>query len=214
MGRKVNPLIFRSKYKYKQSNWVVSDGTYNKFLKEDYLLRNFIKKFFNAEGIEVNSIYIFRKNISVLTNKVALYIVIYLSKQRSKKTFNKVVYLKNLILKQFCNINIPLHIKLLESGERNFISEKFINFVNKLKQTTSTKLVISNFILSLKKVDKILGAKVVVKGRINGSEKARVLKDSFGVINLQRIKSKVGFLSQFFETKDGLTNVILIYNLK
>lgn len=214
MGRKINPLVFRSKYKYKKSNWVGDSGTYSKFLNEDFLLRKFIYNFFAKEGINVNSIYIFRKQTSILTKQVALYFVIYLSKLKSQKLFEKTVYLKNLIQKNFCNNNAFVHIQLLEGQEHQIILGKFNSLTSRIKQQAAVKLIISNFILSLQKINRILGAKVIVKGRINGSEKARMLKENFGLINLQKINSKVGFLTKFISTKDGIINVIFIYSLR
>lgn len=214
MGRKINPLVFRSKYKYKKSNWVGDNKTYSKFLNEDFLLRKFIYNFFAKEGISINSIYIFRKQTSIVTKQVALYFVIYLSKLKSQKLFEKTAYLKNLIQKNFFNNNAFVHMQFLEGQEHQIIFEKFNNLTSRIKQQAAVKLIISNFILSLQKINRILGAKVVVKGRINGSEKARMLKENFGLINLQKINSKVGFLTKFISTKDGIINVIFIYNLR
>jgi Ribosomal protein S3 len=214
MGRKINPLIFRSKYKYKKSNWVGDDKTYSGFIKDDYFLRKFIYNFFAKEETEINSIYIFRKQTSIATQQAALYLVIYLSKLKSKKIFEKIVYLKHLLQKNFYNNNANVHLQVLNGKEHQLVINKFNNLAKRMKQQTAVKLLMSNFILSLKKINRILGAKVIVKGRINGSEKARVLKEDFGVINLQKIGSKIGFLTKALTTKDGIVNINFIYNLR
>jgi len=214
MGRKINPLTFRSKYKYKTSNWVTFNENYSKFLKEDNLIRNIIDRFFQTNGIHVDSIYIFRKNSNIVSNKSALYLIIYLSRTKHKKAFYKTTYLKNIIDRHVNKEYVSTNNLLLTTVNHKLISKKFYNFLIKLKQQTSTKLLISNFMAYLQKTNKLLGAKVIVKGRVEGCEKARMLKNSFGCINLQKITSKIGFLSDSIQTKDGLVNVKLIYNIK
>lgn len=214
MGRKINPLIFRSKYKYKKSNWVGTNESYSRFLSEDFSLRKFISKFFDKEKIDINSIFIFRKQTSILANKIALYIVIYLSKIKSKKAFKKVVHLKNLLKREFRGFESKINVRIMNADEKQLIVEKFINLTTKIKQNGSIKLLVSNFISSLKKLNELLGVKIIVSGRIHGSEKARTLKDKFGLINLQKINSKICFLNKTINTKDGLINLNFIYNLK
>jgi len=214
MGRKINPLIFRSKYKYKKSNWVGDNNSYSKFIKEDLSLRKFMYSFFAKEEIKVNSIYIFRKQTTITTKQQTLYFVICLSKLKSRKIFEKIIYLKNLIQKNYYSNKTIVHIHLLDDQEHQLIIEKFNNFASRIKQQAAVKLLISNFLLSLQKINRILGAKVIVKGRINGSEKARVLKENFGLINLQKVNSKIGFLTKSITTKDGIININFIYNLR
>ena len=214
MGKKINPLIFRSNYKYKKSNWIGNEKTYGQFLKEDFNLRNFIKEFFRANKLKINSVFIFRKQTVIVSDQISIYIIIYLSKSKTKKVFDKIFYLKHLIQKKFYNNNQRIHILISETGQNQFLSERFFNLIQKIQQNGSIKLLVSNFLASLSKLSEIYGAKIIVSGRINGSEKSRVLKESFGIINLQTVSSKIGFLNKVVQTKDGLINVILIYNLK
>lgn len=214
MGRKINPLLFRSKYKFKKINWVDNTNKYKNFIEEDSNVQSLIYNYFNKKNIKINSIYLFRKQTSIKTTLMSMYIIIFLSKTEKKKLFNEVFYLKHLIKNILKNNYLNINVKVSKIKIKQKVTEKFNLFISKLDKGLSIKLSTSNFITELQEIKQIIGAKIEIMGRINGSEKARKLKTQYGIIGLQKILSKICLLTKTIKTKDGIINIKFTYKIK
>lgn len=213
MGRKINPLLFRSQFKNKKINWVANEQDYHKLLYEDKKIKEFISNFIEKKNFKINSIYIFRKRTHINSLINSIYIVILLSKNENLDTVNCTYLLKNKIEKLLFNGHSIVNLKLIKAEEEQFIFNLFDDLVRTISSGGSIKLLLTRFLEDLSAIVEIAGAKVEIYGRIEGSEKSRNLKLNYGALNLQTLKSKVQYLTKRIETKDGTLNLKFTYKL-
>lgn len=212
MGKKINPNTFRSTILTKSYSSWFDQKFYHEKIKKDFFIRKTVQLFFNNLNINIGYIEITRKELIINNNKIyKLYINIFLLKTTNIKIItskNKnylIKLLENIEKKELIKSNIILSIK---TESNKIFSNYFLhNIIENLKKRINPKLIIK---LCLKKINKykiIRGFKIQISGRINGREKASVLKYSIGTLKLQTIDSKIDFSQKEAITKDGLLGV-------
>lgn len=214
MGKKINPLVFRSQFKNKKINWVASESKYHTLLYEDKQIENFIFKFAEQEKFQINSIFIFRKQTKIKSLISSLYILILPAKNENTEEFGNIRKLKRIIEKTLFKGYSLINLKLGKYEEKQFIFNNFCELAKSVEFGGSIKLLLTRFLDDISSIDEVLGAKIEIYGRIEGSEKSRNLKLNFGPLNLQTLKSKVQYLTKRIETKDGTLNLIFTYKLR
>lgn len=214
MGKKINPLIFRSQFKNKRINWVAPKLDYHNLLREDKRIEDLILNFTEQKNIKINSILIFRKHTQIKSLTNALYIVILPGKNDNIEQLDIIQKLKKIIEKKIFNGVTLINLKIIKSEEKQFIFNHFIDLSKSVEFGGSIKLLLTRFLEDISMIDEVAGARIEIYGRIEGSEKSRNLKLNFGPLNLQTLKSKVQYLTKRIETKDGTLNLIFTYKLK
>lgn len=212
MGKKINPNTFRSTILTKSYSSWFDKKSYNDKIKKDFFIRKIIQSFFNRININIGYIEIFRKELLINNSKICkLYINIFLLKTVNIKTItiNNKNYLIKVIEKienKFINkSNIILNIK---TESNKIFSNYFLqNIIEKLKKRINPKLIIKSCIKKINQYKIIKGLKIQISGRINGREKASILKYNLGSLKLQTINSKIDFSQKEAITKDGLLGI-------
>ncbi|MFH0854144.1 MAG: 30S ribosomal protein S3 [bacterium] len=189
MGHKVNPKIFRMGIiRTWDSKWFAK-GKFSSFLKQDVLIRKFLKKQLREAAIDKIEIERSTNNIKIIIYSAKPGVIIGRSgagieelKNNLKKLFNKIGLSDinlNLNIQEVRNPNLSANIVL-----QNVIDdiEKRIPFRRALKQANG-------------KVEKAgaKGVKIVVSGRLNGAEIARTEKLTAGKIPLHTLRADIDY---------------------
>lgn len=198
MGHKVSPLAFRIGY---IKTWRTT-GYYNK--KEygvnvslDVRLRIFIQDF--LKGIPVGNIFINHSNnevsVVIYTSKIALVL---------GKNDENIAKLQEQILKNFGK-NVKIEVKEIKKPE---LSAALVadSIARQIEKKLPYRRVIKNVIA--KTMEKGgLGIKVIVGGRLNGVEIARVETYKEGNIPSQTIRSDIDYVTERANTIYGVIGV-------
>jgi small subunit ribosomal protein S3 len=189
MGQKVNPRIFRiGTVRTWPSRWFVRDHEYATLVKQDVDIRKYIKRTFKDAG--VSRVEIERSpntvNINVFTAKPGLIIGrggqgAEKAKQHIKRRFFKKDTNVNFRIQEVANpmTNAEIIVQTIAAD-----IEKRIPFRRVLRQ-------------SLGRIERaggnVKGARILVKGRLNGAEIARSEKVAFGSIPLHTLRANVDY---------------------
>lgn len=192
MGKKINPKVFRTGViRSCPSVWFKSGQEYIKSVHQDVELRKYLKKNLREAGVdEVNIERDSRKiNIDIHTAKPGLII---------GRGGSGIEDLKKRIHRKF--FPQPSGVKL---GDIN------INIKEVSRPNLSAEVVTQSMILDIEKrvpykkvmkqaMDRIqkagaLGARIIIAGRLNGSEIARTEKTTTGKVPLQTLRSDIDY---------------------
>jgi len=201
MGKKINPNIFRlKKVGTWSSRWFANTADYRKFLEQDAKVKAYLKKKLRDA---------FLANIEIERN--AKEISIFLSSARPGVIIGKggvgIEELKKNIKKEFFNQQDKININIKEVSSPNlnanliaqgiaFDLERRMPYRRAMKQAIS-------------KVEKAgaKGAKVIVSGRLNGSEIARTEKLVSGKLPLHTIRADIDYAFVIASTTYGVIGV-------
>ncbi|MAF20747.1 MAG: 30S ribosomal protein S3 [Parcubacteria group bacterium] len=208
MGHKVHPYIFRigSVYTWK-SRWF-SRKKYSKFLKQDVILRAFITKKLEKAG--VNSVEIERSansiNIIVKTARPGLVIGrggggIEELKKEIKKLFEKKT-------PELAKTEIRLEIEEVKqpTAQANIVA---MDLAGQIERRFPYRRVIKQGLDKIMTNQEIKGAKIMIKGRLNGNEIARKEWLSKGRIPLQTLRSNIDYAQATAYTSYGTVGITI-----
>jgi len=187
MGKKINPKIFRIK---KIINWDsrwFAGKDFSKFLKQDVLIKEFLRKKLLEGFVSQIEIERSKKNLNVIIHSARPGIII-------GKSGAGAEVLRKEISRQFVkDKNVKVNINIMEIGKPNMDSglvaqaikfdlEKRVAFRRSMKQ-------------AIQKVERsgALGVKVTVGGRLNGAEIARSETLVSGKIPLHTIRANIDY---------------------
>jgi small subunit ribosomal protein S3 len=196
MGQKISVELFRAKQKMAnttnknasivstpKSMWFASGKTYGKVLLQDYKLREFLdKRLFGLGVAKVEIRRFFRKlEIIIYSTKPGLII------GRGGELING---LKQDLIKNF-KLSEDLKLSIQEFRDPNR-SAKVIaeDIASALKKRVPFRKVAKNYIDRIRYAG-VLGAKIVIKGRLNGADIARKEEFTFGSIPRHTIDSQI-----------------------
>lgn len=187
MGQKVNPRILRTPYvKSWQSKWFAKLKDFRTFLKRDVLIRKFLSK--RLKGSSVGNIEIEREGeiwrIVIRTAKPGMIIgrggvdVEKLKKEMEKKFLEK-------------GVTLELQIKEITAP---FLSAQIIveNITADLEKRMPFRRVAKRTIEQIKKAG-AQGAKIIVKGRLDGGEIARQETFPWGKMPLHTLRADIDY---------------------
>lgn len=184
MGKKINPIFFRlGKFSNYHSLWFSNKKQYSKNLKADILIKEIFKKniFFN----NINDIDIIISNI--------LKINIYLNELNKIEEF--VLFLDSIIIEISKILKKNILINFILDDNINSKSLSFL-ILNQINNKSSIKRIIKKEVLKL--VNKFVGCKVQISGRLEGVDIARKEWYLFGSIPLHTIRNNIDYF--FYET--------------
>ncbi len=211
MGQKTHPIAFRlSDNKAPggwSSRWFSSKGKYPSMIKEDLEIRNFLEKRLDMAGLML-------VQIERLTRKVR--ITLFVGRpglvigrggkglEEIKKALCKIVSIespdKNLEIEVEEVKNQDLSAKLV--GQRIVYQlEKRVPFRKVIKRTLERVM-----------MSGAVGAKIVVKGRIDGAEIARRENFSAGKVSLSTIRADIDYAEVPALTKSGYVGIKVYIN--
>ncbi len=188
MGRKIHPKVFRLQTIYSwDSKWFASKKNYVENLREDVLLREFVKK--QLKDASVDSIIIDRN-----ANKITLTI------HSGKPGFiigragAGIEELKKKIKKQFhqgkrTTVNINIQEISQPSLSAKIVGQQIATEIEKrMPFRRSMKMAVERIMKAGAK-----GSKITVGGRLNGAEIARVENRSQGSVPLHNLRADIDF---------------------
>jgi small subunit ribosomal protein S3 len=211
MGQKTNPIAFRLTDNKSPANWpsrwFSSKGKYPEMIKEDLEIRKFLESRLEAAGLMT-------VQIERLTRKVR--ITLFTSRpgmvigrggkglEEIKKALSKVVSVvnpdKNLDLEVEEVKNQDLSAKLV-AQRIVYQLEKRIPFRRVVKKTLERVM-----------MSGAVGARIVVKGRIDGAEIARSETFSAGRVSLSTIRADIDYAEVPALTKSGYVGIRVYIN--
>ncbi len=187
MGQKVNPKILRIPLiKEWQSKWFAKFKDFRKFLKIDLSIKKFLEK--KLKGAAVDNIEIERDGwlwrVIIRTAKPGLVI---------GKGGVDVENLKKEIEKKFLEKGMTLEIQVYEISSPH-LSAKIVleNIISDLERRIPFRRVAKKALEQIKKGG-AKGAKIVVKGRLDGVEIARSETFLFGKMPLHTFRSQIDY---------------------
>lgn len=202
MGQKVHPLGFRliSTQKHR-SIWFAKFNNYKNLILEDSLIRNFLETKNRKAGI--TKIEIKRNSF---TNKIK--VIIYSGKPGlfigTSGIGLKVVY---ATLKRLINGNRNLIIDIVKikkpNAEANLIGD---SIVDQLEKRVAFRRVIQNAIKRANST-KILGIKIQISGRLNGTDMARSEWVREGRVPLQTLRANIDYTEKRAKTIYGVLGI-------
>ncbi len=212
MGQKTHPNGFRIGInKAQSSTWFANYGAFSEVLKEDYKIRQFFEKEFDAI---YNKAGISKLEIKRKVNQLEL--LIYAARPKAiavdSSNDNVIVGLK-VSLKKILKESKQIRIKVLQiqksESESSLVArsladqlEKRVAFRKAIRQTTQ-----------MLQKSGVKGFKIQVSGRLNGAEIARVEWVREGRVPLQTIRADISYASQKAFTIYGVLGIkVWIFN--
>ena len=212
MGQKTHPNGFRIGInKAQSSTWFANYGAFSEVLKEDYKIRQFFEKEFDAI---YNKAGISKLEIKRKVNQLEL--LIYAARPKAiavdSSNDNVIVGLK-VILKKILKESKQIRIKVLQiqksESESSLVArsladqlEKRVAFRKAIRQTTQ-----------MLQKSGVKGFKIQVSGRLNGAEIARAEWVREGRVPLQTIRADISYASQKAFTIYGVLGIkVWIFN--
>jgi small subunit ribosomal protein S3 len=212
VGQKTHPNGFRIGInKAQSSTWFANYGAFSEVLKEDYKIRQFFEKEFDAI---YNKAGISKLEIKRKVNQLEL--LIYAARPKAiavdSSNDNVIVGLK-VSLKKILKESKQIRIKVLQiqksESESSLVArsladqlEKRVAFRKAIRQTTQ-----------MLQKSGVKGFKIQVSGRLNGAEIARVEWVREGRVPLQTIRADISYASQKAFTIYGVLGIkVWIFN--
>ncbi|MCL5676000.1 MAG: 30S ribosomal protein S3 [Patescibacteria group bacterium] len=207
MGRKVNPISFRTGQLYTwSSRWFSDKNEYKKLLAEDVKIRRSLAERLKNAGLS-------RVEIERSINKIDL--TVFVAKpgivigrggsglEELKKFMIQLLTNKNGIKNNTLKINIKIEPVKEPNLDAHIVAQ---NIADQLVRRLPAKRVLKH---SLEKVmqAQAKGAKIVLAGRIGGAEIARKEKIQQGVVPLSTLREKIDFAKVAAKTKMGYVGV-------
>jgi len=207
MGHKVNPKAFRLGQTLTWSSRWFSDKNYADFLKEDILIRKFIKKILKEAVIE-------KVEIERSANQIAIFITAARPGVIIGRGGTGIEDLKNKIITT-CFKNNPkqnLKLNITEIENPNLSAEAMLYFMRvDIEKRMPFRRVMKQAIERVMKAG-ALGVKIIMGGRLNGAEIARVETLSQGKVPLHTLRADIDYARGAARTTYGAIGIkIWIY---
>lgn len=211
MGQKVNPVVFRIGHTRQWKSRWFSKNKYQSYLKQDVLLRDFILKKFSKSGIEEVDIERSADSVSLIIKTARPGLIIGrggggvedLKKQATQ-----------LILKQDKGKKAPLiKIEIEEVSEPESHAQIMADWMSdQIEKRIPYRRALKQGLDKIIQSKSVQGAKIMVRGRLDGAEIARTGWLSKGKIPLQTLRADIQFaLSTAFTTYGTVGVKVWIY---
>lgn len=206
MGKKVNPIVFRTGYIYEtKSVWYANLKNYAKFVLEDSKIRRFLETKLKLAGITTIEIKRSINSVDIYMNVSRPGVVIGRggsSLELLKKDLEKLLKI-NPKVKNAMKVNLhPLEIKNPDNSA-HIIADRL---TNQLEHRYPFRRAANQA------VEKVMaagakGVKLVFSGRIDGAEIARVEKFKQGRIPTQTLRANIDYAEKKALTRSGFVGV-------
>ncbi len=213
MGQKISVNLFRAKQKLANSSaknaditstplsvWFAQGRSYSKLLLQDIKLREFLRGRLHSAGlVEVKITRRFRKlDIILHTTKPGLII----GRQGSV-----IKQLKEDLIKKFKLSEADTKLTIQEVRDPNRSAEAIAQDISyALKKRAPFRRVAKNYIDRIR-YSGILGAKITIKGRLNGADIARAEHFSFGSVPRHTIDAQIDYAMVHCKTYAGIVGI-------
>ncbi len=206
MGHKVHPKIFRIGTIYSWDSKWFSQKKYQEFLRQDILIKDFLKKTCKEAGIGAIQIERNIKEVTITLLVARPGVIIGRGGAGAED-------LRKKVQKQFFTkdkINVKLNIQ--EVSQPNLSAPIVMQgMIDEIEKRMPFRRVLKQAIEKVRRAGG-LGVKVSVAGRLNGAEIARTEKLSSGTIPLQNLRADIDYFGGTAHTIYGAIGIkIWIY---
>lgn len=200
MGHKVHPKIFRIGNLYGwDSKWFSRRG-YANLVKQDLLIKKFVKKELKDAAIALIEIERSASTLSVIIHSAKPGVII-------GRGGAGIEELKKKIKKQFLDKNTSLNVNIKEVNNPNSSSELIVQAITAdLEKRIPYRRTMKQAIGRVEKTD-AKGIKVIVSGRLNGAEIARTEKLISGSLPLHTLRADIDYARGVARTTYGAIGV-------
>lgn len=200
MGQKVHPKIFRIGNLYTWNSKWFSKRDYAKFLRQDILIRKFLKQRLKDAGIEKVEIERSASSVNVIIYSAKPGIIIGRGGQGVED-------LKKKIKKQFLDIKTSLNVTIQEVRNPNLSAQLVAqSMAADLEKRMPYRRVLKQSVSRIEKTN-AKGVKVTVAGRLNGAEIARTESLSSGSLPLHTLRADIDYARTIAQTTYGTIGV-------
>ena len=201
MSQKVNPISYRLGItKTWNSKWFSNKGKYRKYLLEDIKLRNYVnEKLKNAgvasceieRGPQILKLNIYSSRPGIIIGRAGSGIEEL--KKEVEKFLNK-------------NTKVEVNITEIKNPEENALLMAQM-IAEQIEKRISYRRVIKRLIDRASQSRDVKGIKIMVSGRLDGSEIAREEWEAYGKIPLQTLRADVDFATYKAHTTYGVIGI-------
>lgn len=199
MAHKVNPYSYRlGVIEDWKSRWF-SAKQYKVFIKEDYEIRKFLDKKLAKSGVENIDIERSADAVTILIKTAKPGIIIGRGGQgleELKKSLEKIIYkTRNLKPQAKQKINLSLRVEEVVNPE---ISAKIVaqNIADQIEHRTPFRMTIKKTLVKIMQSKDVGGAKIMLSGRLDGSEIARTEWLAKGRLPLSTLRANVDYAKE------------------
>ncbi|OGY44307.1 MAG: 30S ribosomal protein S3 [Candidatus Buchananbacteria bacterium RIFCSPHIGHO2_01_FULL_39_14] len=200
MGQKVHPKIFRMGVIYSWDSKWFSRREFPKFLKQDVLIRKFLKKELKDASVS---------QIEIERSPAAVTIIIHSAKPGViiGRGGQGIEELKKKIKKQLLEPKTTLNINIKEVTNPNLSAELVLqSMIADLEKRVPYRRILKQAIGKVSKTD-AKGIKVNISGRLNGAEIAREESLSSGNLPLHTLRADIDYARGVAHTTYGTIGV-------
>jgi len=205
MGQKVHPYVFRIKNIYNWKSRWLNRKKYREFLKQDVLLRDLIMKKLSSAGIKDIEIERLANSITILIQTARPGLVIGRGGEgveSLKKELEKIIRQENPKEK----INLKLEIQEIRKPETEAaIIAK--SMAEQIEKRVPYRRVLKRALAKIMENKEVKGAKVQVKGRLDGAEIARTEWLKEGRLPLQSLRANIDYAQATAYTTYGTVGI-------
>lgn len=202
MGNKVHPKVFRlGTVGTWHARWFAKKNEFPKWLREDILLREHVWNALKDAGLDKVDIERSRGKVTIVVHAAKPGFVI----GRSGAGIEDLK--KKIVAEFFKGKKVDLHINIQEVSRPSLSSQIVMqSMIGDLEKRIPFRRVLKQ---ALDRVQKggALGAKVWVKGRLNGAEIARVETLAWGKVPLHNLRADIDYAQGFAKTLFGTIGV-------
>lgn len=204
MGQKVNPIGFRLGVTHTwDSVWYADKRDYAKNLHEDIMIRRYMLREFHKGGVVKIKIerYSERINVNIYTAKPGVVIG-----AKGANIERVKARLKKMVAK-------PIYISIVEVKKTETVAQNIAeNIAMQLEQRMPFRRVIKQAIRSANRGG-LPGIKIMISGRLNGADMARMEQYKEGRVPLHTLKAKIEYATREAMTTYGKIGVkVWTYN--
>jgi small subunit ribosomal protein S3 len=206
MGHKVHPKVFRIGTIYQWDSKWISQKKYQEFLRQDILIKDFLKKICKEAGIGAIQVERNAKEVTITLLVARPGVIIGRGGAGAED-------LRKKVQKQFfAKDKISVKLNIQEVGQPNLSAPIVLQgMIDEIEKRMPFRRVLKQAIEKVRRAGG-LGVKVSVAGRLNGAEIARTEKLSSGTIPLQNLRADIDYASGTAHTIYGTIGVkIWIY---
>ncbi len=192
MGNKVNPVAFRLGINQNwKSRWFTTKK-FQEFLREDYLIRDFLVKKLAKAGVDRVEIERSVNSLEVIIKAARPGLIIGRGGSGIEDLKKAVKALLHKKLKKPLKMDLRLSVEEVKNSETKaaIVAQ---NMVEQIEKRLPFKRVLRQAVERVAQSKDVLGVKIMVKGRLDGNEIARKEWKHVGRIPLQTLRANIDF---------------------
>lgn len=199
MGNKIHPTNFRLGVIYNWKSRWLSKKFYRYFLEEDLRIREFLALLYNRSGLGEVEIERSGDSVTVIINTAKPGLIIGRGGTGLTDLKNKIETIIKKLRKKFNYGEGKWNLKLTVSELRNSETEAKIvaqNIASDLEKRIPFRRTLKGALERMMSQKTVLGAKIVLAGRLDGSEMARREWLSKGKVPLQTLRANIDYAQE------------------